>query len=90
MTTSAQSINIGGQNFTKRTPCKYTPGVKAQKFNFFISLFYMCECSCQRSGGVIITDLIDDLITNIFGLLSVPNKIPNLPNKKIFPNGMLP
>jgi hypothetical protein len=35
-------------------------------------------------------DVIDGFITNIFRLLSVPNKIPDVPNKKASPNGMCP
>jgi hypothetical protein len=67
--------------------CKGVP--RAQKLNFSISQ-YLCEKSCQRPGEVITTDFIDGFITNNFRLISVPNKIPDLPNKKASPNGMYP
>jgi hypothetical protein len=42
----------------------------------------------KRPGEVITTDPIDGFITYNFRLTSVPNKIPNLSNKKAFPNDM--
>jgi hypothetical protein len=42
----------------------------------------VCEYSSQRPGKVTATDYIDGFITNNFSLLSVPNKIPGLPNEK--------
>jgi hypothetical protein len=48
----------------------------------------MYEHSSQRPGYVITRDFIDSFITNNFRLLSVPNKIPDLPNEKAFPTGM--
>jgi hypothetical protein len=50
----------------------------------------MCDYSSQRPGDVITAVSIDDFIRNNFGLPSVPNKIPDLPNEKAFPNGMFP
>jgi hypothetical protein len=49
----------------------------------------MHEYTFHRPGRII-TDLIDGFITNNFRLISVPNKIPNLPNKKAFSNSMCP
>jgi hypothetical protein len=63
---------------------------KVQKVNFSISQYNVCEYSSQRSGEVITTDLIHGFITYKFRLLSVTNKIPDLPNEKAFPNGVCP
>jgi hypothetical protein len=59
----------------------------AQKVNLIISQHYICGYSSQRPGEVTTRDLIDDFITDNFRLISVPNKIPDLPNEKDFPNG---
>jgi hypothetical protein len=63
------------QSYSKAVP-------RAQNVNFSISQYYMCEYSSERPGEVITTDLIDGFITNDSRILSVPNKIPNLSNKK--------
>jgi hypothetical protein len=43
--------------------------------------YYMCEYSSQSPGEV---------ITNNIRLISVPNKTPDLPNEKAFPNVTCP
>jgi hypothetical protein len=62
---------------------------RIQKVNSSISQYCMCEYSSQRPE-VITTDFADGFVTNNFKLLSVPNKILDLPNEKSFPNGMCP
>jgi hypothetical protein len=52
----------------------------AQKVNFSISQYYICEYCSQTLGEVIIIDFIDGFIIKNFRLLYVPNKAPNLPN----------
>jgi hypothetical protein len=54
---------------------------RAQKFNFSILRYYMCADICHRPGEIT-TDFIDGFITNNFRLISVPNKILDLPNEK--------
>jgi hypothetical protein len=63
---------------------------RAQKVNISISQYCMCEYSSQIHGDVSNMDFIDSFITNNFRLLSLPNKIPDLPNRKAFLNGMCP
>jgi hypothetical protein len=63
---------------------------RAQKVNVSISQYYICEYNSERLGEVITTDFIDSFITDNFRLLYVPNKTPDLPNEKAFPNGMYP
>jgi hypothetical protein len=92
-TTSAHSINGDGQNFTKKNTMSLQSYGKAvpwaQKVNFSISQYYMYYYS-QRPGEVITTNFIDGFIMNIFRLLYIPNKTPNLRNRKVFPNGKCP
>jgi hypothetical protein len=44
---------------------------RAQKLNFSISQYYVCEYSSQRPREVITSDFIDGFITNNFRILSV-------------------
>jgi hypothetical protein len=91
MTTSAQSMNGGGQNVTKRTTSVQSYGTavpRDQNVNFLISQYYMCKCSSQRPGEVITRDFTDSFITNNFRLPSIINKTPDIQNEKAFPNGM--
>jgi hypothetical protein len=55
---------------------------RAQKVNFTISQYYICEYSSQRPREFIITDFINGFITKNFRRLSVPDKIPDLPSEK--------
>jgi hypothetical protein len=52
---------------------------RAQKVSFSISQHYMREYSSRRSGKIITTDFIVGFITNNSRILSVPNKIIDLP-----------
>jgi hypothetical protein len=63
---------------------------RAQKVNFSISQYYICEQSSHTPREVITTDFIDGFITCNFRLLYVQSKTPYLPNGKAFHNGMCP
>jgi hypothetical protein len=56
----------------------YGEGIpRAQKVNFSISQFFMFEYKSQQKSSP-----DDGFITHKYKLLSVPNKIPDLPNEK--------
>jgi hypothetical protein len=63
---------------------------RAQRVNFSISQYYMCEYSSKRPREDITIDFIGGLITNNFRHLYVPNKVPIIPNEKAFSNDMFP
>jgi hypothetical protein len=93
MTTSAQSINSGGQNFTERSPCQFSSLVKLflrpRKSIFpFHSITYVNTAIKGHKKSQSQISMMGS--SQNFRLLSAPKKIPDQPNKKTYPNGMCP
>jgi hypothetical protein len=78
-----QRINSGqiGRNAVSiQFYCEAVPRTQMLTFPFYST---MCECRFQRRGEAVSIDFIGGFITDNFRLISVPNKIPDVPKEEL-------